>query len=311
MHPIVKPDGQLNDPYIWRREPLYKGMNGKYVERVYITPSETFIFKPLTNTDQYGTEVWVYEQILPYVPPVYPKMIARSSTSRPEYSWTLFEDLGQLEHTFHEEIAHALIVHIAAWHALPIDNFVQAPLRGPKPSAEAIRTELLQHEEQVRALLESLPIPRRLADRLFFNLRRESLPTSFVLSHGDLHLGNYALVNEQIKVLDWEHAHLNCRYWDLYHVIDLSHPLFPKTVTPMMRERLLDGYLLQVEQQSTYVHNHYFKQGYYLFSSMFSLWMLRLISNDIQKNNGTWPEEQLKEQLLETTMSFIQCAERL
>ena len=72
-------------------------------------------------------------------------------------------------------------------------------------------------------------------------LRQESFAADeLVLSHGDLHLGNYAAVNGQVKVLDWEHAHLNSRYWDLYHVIDLSHPIFPKEMTTNIRERLLE-----------------------------------------------------------------------
>ena len=52
MHSIVKPDGQLDEEKIWRRETLYKGMNGSCVERIYVTPADTLIFKPLTNNDQ-------------------------------------------------------------------------------------------------------------------------------------------------------------------------------------------------------------------------------------------------------------------
>lgn len=312
MQPIVQTDGHINNNLIWRREALYKGMNGNSVERIYVTPSESYIFKPLTNDDQHGKEAWVYKNMLPAFPPVYPKMIASSNSTDPSVSWALFEDLGTLQHEFQEETSLALIEYIASWHSLPIDMFLHAPLRGPKPSAEAIRSELLLNEAKMRSLAaETLGIPALLVNRLYTAIRHESLPDSQVLSHGDLHLGNYALVNGHIKVLDWEHAHINSKYWDLYHVIDLSHPLFPKAMTAETRERLLNQYILLAEQRNNGQPEPHFKRGYYVFASMFSLWLLNLIVSDIISNNGTWPIEQLKQQLQETVESFTACVEQL
>ena len=56
---IVLENGQLNDKVILKREPLYTGTNGKVIERFFITPTESFIFKPLTNDEQIGKEVSV------------------------------------------------------------------------------------------------------------------------------------------------------------------------------------------------------------------------------------------------------------
>lgn len=313
MHQIVTPEGRINDEKIWRREPLYKGMNGSSVERIYVTPSDTLIFKPLTNNDQLGKEAWVYEHILPALPPIYPQLLAFSSSSDPSSHWLMFEDLGTLKHPFDEDTAIGLIAYIANWHSLPVSHLLQAPLRGPKPEAKAILAELLHrgtHPFELAAQWPSMPIP--LLESLFTVLQQESFASDdLVLSHGDLHLGNYAKVKGQIKVLDWEHAHLNSRYWDLYHVIDLSHPTFPKEMTTTVRERLLDQYLLLIAQQGNGTHAPDFKRGYYVFSCLFSLWMMKLISSDIQANKGTWPIDRLKQQLEETTANLLQCARSL
>lgn len=313
MHSIVKPDGQLDEEKIWRRETLYKGMNGSCVERIYVTPADTLIFKPLTNNDQTGKEAWVYEHILSALRPFYPKMIARSLSLNLSGNWILLEDLGALKHTFEEDTAFALLSYMAEWHAFPITHLLQAPLKGPKPHAEAIRDELLLYSTQSCELEAQWPsIPEPVIQSLFAILRQESFAADdLVLSHGDLHLGNYAAVKGQVKVLDWEHAHLNSRYWDLYHVIDLSHPVFPKEMTKTIRERLLDHYIQLSEQSGKSMNAAVFKRGYYLFSCLFSLWMLKLIANDILANNGTWPIDQLKKQHQETAANLKQCAECL
>ncbi|WP_053377251.1 phosphotransferase [Paenibacillus sp. FJAT-27812] len=313
MHPIVGPDGRIIEEKIWRRETLYKGMNGSSVERIYLAPNETIIFKPLTNHEQLGKEAWVYEHVLPALPRIYPQLLACSSSADTTSYWMMFEDLGALKHAFDEDTASDLISYIANWHALPTSHLLHAPLRGPKPQASVILKELLLQGTSSYKLAAQWPsLPSSLLSSLFAMLQHENVEAEDrVFSHGDLHLGNYASVNGHIKVLDWEHAHLNSRYWDLYHVIDLSHPTFPKEMSPTVRERLLDRYLLLIEQDGYGLQKSAFKRGYYLFSCLFSLWMLKLITNDIQANNGTWPIEQLKQQLDETTSNLLQCAKGL
>ncbi|WP_419874271.1 phosphotransferase family protein [Candidatus Pristimantibacillus sp. PTI5] len=312
MHSIIKPDGRINDEKVWRRELLYQGMNGSCVERVYVTASESLVFKPLTNNEQLGKEIWVNEHILSAFPPIYPRIIAHSLSANPSLNWILYEDLGELTHVFEEKTAIGLISYMAKWHALPISHLQHAPLRGPKPTAEAVRAELLQlwQAEDPEQLWPG--IPSSLCRHLLAMLQTESFAADeLLLSHGDLHLGNYARVNGQIKVLDWEHAHLNLRYWDLYHVIDLSHPLFPKDMTTAIRERLLDHYLELSAQYGKRIDPRSFKHGYYLFASLYSLWMLRLIASDIRTNKGIWPLNQLEQQHIETSSNLRQIAEFL
>ncbi|WP_139995337.1 phosphotransferase [Paenibacillus paridis] len=309
MQAIFKPNGEIDEAKIWRREPLYRGMNGSEVQRIFMTPSATAIYKPLTNNEQLGKEVWVYENILPALPPVFPQLLAQSQPNRSSTPWLLLEDLGPLNHVFDETTASALLVHVAQWHALPTRHLQHAPLRGPKPYADLLQAELFPAGTPMDKLAEQWP---SLPDCILHDMLRQLRDASFsldepVLSHGDLHLGNYALVGGQVKVLDWEHAHLNSRYWDLYHVIDLSHPTFPKEMTIAVREQLLDRYLLLTQPNHTPAAAASFKRGYYLYSSLFSLWMLKLIANDIQMDKGIWPLNHLQQQLHEAEANLNQC----
>lgn len=316
MHSIVLPDGRLNDNAVWRKEKLYKGMNGKYVERVYVSPSESVIYKPLTNPEQAGKEIYAYRHILPSFPPVYPKLLAHSTEQAdPESGWALFEDLGRLRHEFDAGTAKRILSCAASWHALPAGRWADAPLRGPKPAAGTIRSGILKDERTWTAFLQSVPgLSPEIHGRLFSALREddlESAQAALVISHGDLHLGNYALANGRLAVLDWEHVHLNSRYWDLYHVLDLSHPLFPKTLGSAERESLLDSYIEAASRCGGPPLEHDFKRRYYLFSSLYSLWMLKLIAGDIERNNGIWPMDRLESQLAETVQSFKESLEQL
>lgn len=315
--------GNVMESRILRREPLYKGMNGKSVERIYVTQTESCIFKPLTNESQHGAEAWVYEHLLPRLSPVYPMLLAKSTEGgHPEESWTLYEDLGPLLHSFELHTAMALMPHIVHWQAQPIDIPAFTHLNGPKPNADRVAAELLEDRSQLTKLANDLNLPQHSINLLLDGLEREGRILLFdqplVLSHGDLHLGNYALVNGAIKVLDWEHAHLNIPYWDLYHVIDMSHPTFPRTMTSANRERLLDEYVAiaaqrtgQKQQLSHTTNPAEFKRGYYLFAAIYSLWMLRLIAQDIQADAGIWPLQQLQRQLNETSASLMQCVQHL
>ena len=129
-----------------------------------------------------------------------------------------------------------------------------------------------------------------------------------MLTHGDLHIGNFAIVDNELKILDWEHTHLNLPHWDLYHLIDMSHPLFPKKITSPLRERILESYLGQVEYE---VDREAFINEYYLFASVFSIWMILLIQKDLVENGGKWSAVQLNTQLEETVSSLQQCAAAL
>ncbi|MGG3561507.1 phosphotransferase [Neobacillus rhizosphaerae] len=305
---IVRADGTLNDELILRKEPLYKGMNGRFVERFYLSPTVSYIFKPLTNNGQLGQEVWVHENVLPQFPAIFPKIILHTISEQPELNWMILEDLGTLTHTFNEESVLGVIKWVAWWHSLSIDNLAHVPSTGLKPRLEDIVTDVLHMKHDFMQQLPGLQLDHRLIELVYTTLETFEFSNSLVLSHGDLHVGNFAVVDQRLMVLDWEHTHLNTPHWDLYHVIDMSHPLFPKRITPQFRKQILEAYMAQVEFE---IDEEQFLKEYHLFSAVFSVWMLHLIQKDLNAKDTKWPRELLERQFKETILSLEQCAAAL
>lgn len=305
---IVRANGKLNEEIILKKEILYKGMNGRFVERFYLTPSTSYIFKPLTNDGQLGKEVWVHEHILPNFPAIFPKIISYSISERTDLNWMIFEDLGPLSHEFNEESVMGVIKWVAWWHSLPIEELGNVPVTGLKPKIEEIVSDVCVKKDEFYRLLPSLKIKEELIDAIFPQLNRLDFLEKKVLTHGDLHTGNFAIVGDELKILDWEHTHINSPYWDLYHLIDMSHPLFPKKITSPFRDRILESYLSLVKFE---IDRDYFFKEYYLFATVFSMWMILLIQKDLVENGGKWSVEHLNTQLEETVSSLQQCATAL
>jgi hypothetical protein len=286
-----------------RKQTLHIGNNGKPVERIWLSETESYIRKPLTNDAQNGLERWVYEHVLPTLPPVYPRLVGRSPGTKGEDGWLLFEDLGPLDHSFRESEARELMRRVAEWHRLPTGQWADAPLKGPKPKVEKMLEELRDQarEREERRWLDEAAERMRGTGEWW---RRQ------VLSHGDLHPGNFAVANGQVRVLDWEHAHLNSPYWDLYHAIDLSHPLHPRgSIEVSVRARLLDAYAEKARRlgDSLLPERETFHREYRLFAAVSSLWMLKLIEKDLRENRGVWPIDRLRAQQRETLSVWEQC----
>ena len=305
---LVLETGVLNDALILKREILYKGMNGRFVERFFLSPSKSFIFKPLTNNGQLGKEVWVHQHILPKFPPIYPKIISFKICEQPELNWMIVEDLGALNHEFNEISALEVMKLVAWWHSMPIEKIGEVPTMGLKPLINDIVSDVFNSKEEFLRQLPILDLEQATIECVYSLLEKTNFSNKLVLSHGDLHVGNFSLVDNQLKIIDWEHTHLNSPYWDLYHLIDMSHPLFPKQVTSELRKQLLKVYIEQVNFE---IEKSLFQKEYYLFSAVFSMWMIGLIKNDLQAKDQKWSEDQLNRQMTETVLSLQQCAEEL
>ncbi|MFK9091666.1 phosphotransferase family protein [Bacillus salipaludis] len=305
---MVHPDGTLNEELILKKEPLYQGMNGRFVERFYLPTKESYIFKPLTNNGQLGKEVWIHEQVLPLFPAIFPKILSYSINDEPVRNWMILEDLGQLSHDFNEDSALGAAKWAAWWHSLPIEKLGDVPRMGLKPQFKEIVADICRRKDEFLRLLPSLGMERNLVDMIYALLDRFVFSEKLVLTHGDLHSGNFAMAKGQLMILDWEHTHLNVPYWDLYHLIDMSHPLFPKKMTVSFRERILSYYLDQIEFE---VDRDAFMKEYYLFAAVFSIWMILLIQKDLQGNGGKWSAVKLQAQLQETVASLRQCGAAL
>ena len=289
---------------VYKREKVYQGLNGEFVERFYLNPKECYIFKPLTNNKQLRKEIWAYEHVLSFFPAIYPKIISSSSTRDPKSSWLILEDLGSLTHIFNESDLLTLVKLVAKWHSFPLERLEGIPLRGQKPPIGEMVKEILLKREEVLLLLPLKQLEIGFIQHMYVLLDGWNFSNRMVLSHGDLHLGNFSAVNNKMMVLDWEHTHLNSPYWDLYHLIDISHPVFPRKMTKDLRNRILHLYL---KESGLEVNVADFLREYYLFSSAFSVWMCLLIKKDLHRNESKWTKEQLNRQLDETVLSLRQC----
>lgn len=310
----VTSEGILDEQQIIGRQKLYQGMNGRHVERFTVHTGETYIFKPLTNPAQYGRERWMYKHVMPQLPPVYPQLITASNQeAAPEQSWMIYEDMGQLEHSLCESTMMLAAAHMAEWHALPVGAWQELPRVGHKPSIRDMLHELQQHQPATDALLGRLDFSLSASDwdRLAMLILTAEDELSLVLCHGDLHPGNVAEVEGRLVILDWEHAHLNTPLWDVYHLLDLSHPLFPRTMTPELRARVMKVYLDKLESLGVQVEQGSFTTWYGAYAIVFSLWMLRLIDGDLRNPNCVWPHEQLRNQWHETAATLEQCIEHM
>lgn len=306
---IVTGNGTLNDRYILRRENLYQGSNGRFVERFFIDETKSYIFKPLTNNTQLGKEVWIFENILAELPLKYPKILSSSVQNKLSNNWIILEDLGNITHTFDSAIALELTALMAKWHSLPAERFSNTELIGPKPAIEEMANHILQNKEKVFTIFRLHNISERLESILFSACTSKSFSAAKVLCHGDLHQGNFGYASGKTVVLDWEHCHLNIPNWDLFHLIDMSHPDFPKPDDHTLRNKILDCYC--EETQISVPDRVKFKQEYYLFSAVFSVWMMLLIQSDLDNQSAKWTTEQLSRQLKETIRNLVECAEEI
>jgi hypothetical protein len=304
-------NGQLNDRFIIKKEALDTITMGRTIERVYISSKESFIFKQFTNDEQGEKEIWVQKKILTSFPDFYPKIIASSFSKNLKKGWIAYTDLGPIKHEFTKDILHDITKQLVWWHSLPVSKWKDAALRGLKPNIEEITKELLQNKENVAINLLNCNIPKRNVSMLYSLLEKWEFSKELVLSHGDLHPGNFGIAHNKLVILDWEYAHLNTRNWDLYHLIDLSHPLYPKTVSSELRNQILNEYYDQAGSLRMKTKKESFKAEYFLFSAAFSSWMMMLIQKDLKRKDNRWTEEVLMNQLLETSVSIVQCTEEL
>ena len=313
-HEWVTPEGVLNEANIVAREPLYQGMNGRYVERFTVHTGESYIFKPLTHDAQYGREQWVAQHIFPELAFHVPQLIASSAAGTvPEQSWLIYEDLGHLGHDLSENTMLLVAVLMAYWHTLSTTAWTDLPRVGQKPPIRDMLRDLLDHQQETETLLSSLETTLTSAnwDDITLQIFNAEKHLPLVLCHGDLHPGNIAEVQGRLVIIDWEHAHLNTPLWDMYHLVDLSHPLFPRAVTPQLRERVITVYLDHLQECGVEIEPDSFAKWYHAYAFVFSLWMLRLIDRDLNNADCIWPEEQLRAQWQETAATLRQCMNRL
>jgi|GEM_PF-558657 len=324
-------DGIMREEAVLKRELLYTGLNGSRAERIRTEKDGTFVCKITPDRAQAAREARAYADILPLLPmpTIYPALLDYFETTDEEgnaLAQLLYEDVGALDHSFDERAAVELIGYMAHWHAVPTEGLPLGAERGHKPDYEEIVADLLtelgwnwrggqaaaQSEENRSSEPLVFGLPEHLVLRVYDQMKRQPPVIVYRLSHGDLHPGNFGQTEDgSLKVLDWEHVHRNSPYWDLYHALDMSHPMFPRTIGEGAWERLLILYWEKAKTGNVPADRSAYMREYGLFSAVFSLWMLRLIDGDLAGDDGPWPRERLLRQREETRAAFLRCAKRI
>ncbi|MFB9329224.1 phosphotransferase [Paenibacillus aurantiacus] len=280
------------------RNTIYVGLGNRRIERVTGADGERYVLKPEGGD---GREREIYERMLTAFPPIYPSLAASWTDAEEDVTWLMFEDLGELTHPYDLVLAEEAVRRMAWWHSLPNRPIEPLPIRGQKP----LIPEMAAVVEAGQALLKAFLLERGLGEAEIDDALRIAagwrvLDATLVFSHGDLHVGNYARARGGLYVLDWEHAHWNYRVWDLYHLIDLSHPLYPRPSGLNWRETLLDAYADEAIRLGQALDASALRADYYAAAVVFSLWMLRLIRQDLASGGGPWERPKLLAQQDET-----------
>ncbi|MFD1887224.1 phosphotransferase family protein [Paenibacillus wenxiniae] len=263
--------------------------------------------------------------------------------------WIVTEDIGVLEHRHSSAVLEQVIDQMAGWHTVAAHHLTRLPQTGQKPPLPIASSSLLERWEQVQAVMQEIalsihasaahandtfpsccePLPH-VSEQLLLALQHHIYEATeriaaqpSVLLHGDLHAGNYG-VNPQgtMIILDWEHSHAGSLFWDLYHLIDLSHPLFPREMTAELRHSLLKRYWVASGSGKAIAATHSqrypvvlrayntfaeFEKDYLLYAIIYSIWMLLLIQNDLRQQPPIWPHALLLAQQAETQQHMEQC----
>lgn len=298
-------------PPSWREETIYTAIDGGIVARIVGEDGRSYIRKPVSPNSR---ELWIYENLLSLLPPIYPRMLdnplLKGGMIEENPSWLWFEDIGHLTHDYNFATAHAVVQSVARWHSMGMENANGIKLHGLKPSYREMASDLVLERVHYTALASRYDIVPSKLDELYSDIERMRLSDELVFSHGDLHVGNYTFANERLYVLDWEHAHFSSRHWDLFHLIDLTHPLYPRKEALQWRDALLQAYLTETDKLGIRLERQAFLAEYKLFSAVFSLWMLSLIHSDLTKPDGIWTHAQFRRQAEETTIIIHQLLQR-
>ncbi|MDR6549197.1 phosphotransferase [Paenibacillus qinlingensis] len=303
---IFLESGRVRDDIPHEREVIYVGRNGQKVERIQVEIEGamiSFIFKPLTNYPNKGKELWVQEHISYRIPEVrIPRIMYSAQAIEPEKEWMVFEDLGELEHSFRADMLIKTSELMPYWHRLPTSLLPQA-FEGHSPKLTEIQRFIQVKGEQIKQLwLRHGFQDEHMTYFLAVILPYEHLESETVISHGDLYPLNLTEVNNQSYILDWEYIHINSVFWDLYNLMDITSPQYSRLVIQQeSRLDILERYMA-VRSRLHFPTKEGFIRDYHSFSALYSMWLLLLIEDDIAQ--GKFEETALKRQYNETLEIF-------
>jgi hypothetical protein len=315
----VLEDGTLGGDHVLERQVVYKGRSGANVERFW-DHERSYIYKPIANVSTIGRELWAQDKLLPHLEGFrVPLIYAASKPGAKGQSWLIYEDLGSLQHNKSAAELIEAAGWIAQWHRLPIGLIPEA-YNGHTPYYAEIWEGLKTNTPAQIAMW--LNVESATVNKWFMSMRAGDAASRIVecevVSHGDYHRFNIAKHGGEKVVLDWEYAHRNHVYWDLYSLLDITSYRYTKA--PLSQEEritALRNYWDARHAAATNEDNEWrecsdvgqsfdqFCEGYWLYASIYSAWIAGLIHGDLAR--GEVAPEQLLKQQQETSDVFIDC----
>ncbi len=308
---VVTEDGRLNDERIVCRETVYHGRNGRDVERFVLTAEDgpvSFIFKPATYPETATREVWVQDHLLPLVQGVrIPRILLTADSSNLTTYWSIMEDAGNLSHEFSRNDYLAAVRVMVRWHRLAADVVPNEFSAWTGNSLETIVSYIRDNWSITDSMERDFSLPSGFFQSVVACFRDiEGWNDEFVVSHGDYHIGNIGIFDGRLIVLDWENAHMDLPFCDLYSLLDKTHPEFPKQpIDNEFRVRALTLYAEEKRQFGGGCTSREFIKRYFSYSAVHSVWMLMLIWTDLR--TGSWNTEHLLRQREETIDALTNC----
>ncbi|MFD1677612.1 phosphotransferase family protein [Alicyclobacillus fodiniaquatilis] len=312
FHQIVSDQGQLCGDKIIKRTRLYQGRTGRHVERFVIETAAgpaSFVFKPSSYPETVGRELWLQQHFLPFVKNVqYPRILATSSGGDVETYWAIYEDAGEISHQFTADDYIAAAKLIPCWHSISVEGLPRAFAHWQGRDPAVIARGILANWQKATGILAVLHLSldkvnqlRTWVEAIGCDDMQEKVP-----SHADYHIGNIGISHHRLIVLDWENAHVDSVYCDLYSLLDKTHPHFRKApLDNEVRLRALDAYVRKRRELGWQGPPDDFVLNYFRYAVVHSIWMLLLICDDLDR--GLWNRAHLTLQKEETYGALMAC----
>lgn len=269
---------------------------GRTVQRFNISDDESFIFKKVEG-EQVQKEIWVTENILPHTRMLYPKVMEHKGNC------AVFEDLGEIQHPYDHTHLTDIVDVLSSLHNLPVD-LVNKTFYSRFHSISDMLVLFNQNFSLFTEVFKDLN-----AVETFNNVSNlvlnecENIEPLQVISHGDFHIENICIKNDDLYVLDWELFCITDCYSDLFNLLDMTNPYFTWEISNEKRIEILKKYY--DKKNINHITFEDFYSEYLLYAILYSFQFILYIENDRITNN--YPIHLLDKQLLNIYRNINNC----
>lgn len=224
--------------------------------------------------------------------------------------WVQFTDGGRAPRIWSRHSVRCAMKTLAQIHDSPTEIFTSGN-RSHTPGYAEVHQQLQAYSvDQFHNMLVKFGVPakpRQVILRLYIASKNwlhalGRLPS--VPSHGDYHGGNvlFKWNNVSPQIIDWEYAHQDVPYFDLFQFLDATSPFDPLPLKGSRRFAIQTYLDARTSPQEATWRSRWVR-GYYRFSILHLLWILTRIHMDLQKQS--FPRESLYRQIGETVHGIL------